>query len=147
MINLFTKQLPKELSTTLYREYFRQLKELTYHFNSEKENYNITEDEFKAVTLILSLSVFYNKVIMPLSGASRFFNNVKQNDISHIAIGNSKLSQKESKTIEKIVTEYQKMIFRFKIRANLFEHKSMNEFLIQSIHIIRSVDEEDEKPI
>ena len=131
----------------MYREYFRQLQDLNYHFASKKDDFNISEEEFKVTTLILSLSVFYNKVIMPLSGASKFYSSVSRQGIEQVSIGSYKLSQTDSNTIDKIVTEYEKMIFRFKIKPDLFELKNLEEFLIRSILIIRSADEEDEESL
>ena len=62
MIEKFCSRLPREISNPMYNEYYNRLKEINFILEN-RDAYKHLLQYKKTIELILSLSIFYKRVI------------------------------------------------------------------------------------
>lgn len=135
MIRLFSKHLPRDLSRALYFEYQRLYPRLT----RAMEDYpsHLSDDDRDFVYLLLAMSIFYNRVAMPIAGAVSFADKLLAWNVSSIQIGDYKLTQEEKNNMRSVVREYHGMMKSFGITKALFAFQDSRTFLDNAFGYLR----------
>lgn len=136
MIRLFTSKLPAKLSRDLYFEYNRLLPRVKEAI-IEKEVL-IDDNERDFVFLLLAMSIFFKKVIMPLSGAESFSSQLSEFRVETIQMSSFQFTNEDRANIDKIVKEFYGMINSFGIDRKLLDYSDSKTFLDNSLTYIRN---------
>lgn len=140
IINIITHRLPRELSRPIYNEFQNRFQEAV-RIISKYEKYKLLENDLDVVEVLLALSIFYNRVIVNLDAATKFYGLVTRNDLaSAVRIGTYILNNDEIHIIQKILISYQKLMHRYGINDFLWNYTLTIEFL-QRIISLKSNDD------
>lgn len=119
MIEKFCSRLPREISNPMYNEYNNRLKEIKFIIENRESYFNLRE-HIRTIELILSLSVFYKRVISNLDAATKFSNTVFSNSPAiAIKIGTYNLTGSEKNRMIAIVMSYNSLIEKYKITQDI----------------------------
>lgn len=130
MITLFTKYLPLKLSQQIRIEYDIRLNELKYLTSDKIEQYHYLQKDFKTIELLLSLSIFYKRIISNFDSANKFSSRVVLNsDAKSIKLGTYDFSDKEIFRLRKIILEFNNLLNEYSIHPFLFDYTETIVFL------------------
>jgi hypothetical protein len=119
MIKQFCSRLPREISNPMYNEYNNRLKEINYIIENRESYFNLREYR-RTIELILSLSVFYKRVISNLDAATKFAGTVFKNSPAiAIKIGTYNLTGSEKNRMIAIVMSYNSLIEKYNITQDI----------------------------
>jgi hypothetical protein len=135
LIRLFSKDLPRELSKDIYFEYQRLSPLLTQAIN--RRRLDLSDDDRETIYLLLAMSVFYNKVVMPLAGASSFSDKLLERNIASIMIGDYRITPEESAKMKSVVYEYHGLMKAFGLEKRIFDFKDTRTFLDNALLFLR----------
>lgn len=103
MIEKFCSRLPREISNPMYNEYYNRLREINFILEN-RDAYKHLIQYRKTIELILSLSIFYKRVIANMDAATKFAGTVFNNSSAiAIKIGTYNLTGTEKSRILAIV--------------------------------------------
>lgn len=106
MIEKFCSRLPREISNPMYNEYYNRLKEINFILEN-RDAYKHLLQYKKTIELILSLSIFYKRVIANMDAATKFAGTVFSNSPAiAIKIGSYNLTGSEKNRIIAIIMNY-----------------------------------------
>lgn len=119
MIEKFCSRLPREISNPMYNEYYNRLKEINYILEN-RDAYRHLIQYRKTVELILSLSIFYKRVIANMDAATKFAGTVFNNSpATAIKIGIYNLTGSEKHRITAIVMNYNSLIEKYSLSHDI----------------------------
>lgn len=119
MIEKFCSRLPREISNPMYNEYYNRLKEINYILEN-RDAYKHLMQYKKTIELILSLSIFYKRVIANMDAATKFAGTVFSNSSAiAIKIGSYNLTGKEKDRIIAIVINYNSLIEKYSLTHDM----------------------------
>lgn len=135
IINILIAELTKELAQQIYSEYESRMREAKYLISNYKP-YSILKNEIKTIEVILSISIFYRRIIANLDSANKFFSYVNRNsNAERIEIGSYSINKNEINKIYNVVLDYQKIIDKYKIPLKCIEYKDTKELLNTLVHL------------
>ncbi len=130
-----TYRLPRELSRPMYNEFnyrFQEAKRVITRY----EDYQTLRQDLDVVEVLLAMSIFYNRVLVNLDAATKFFGRVTINQRADaIKIGNYILNAEEVRNINRIIMSYQKLMRRYRLDDSLWNYQLTIEFLRRLINI------------
>ena len=119
MIEKFCSRLPREISNPMYNEYYNRLKEINFILEN-RDAYKHLLKYKKTIELILSLSIFYKRVIANMDAATKFAGIVFNNSTaSAIKIGTYNLTYNEKNRITAIVMSYNSLIEKYSLSHDI----------------------------
>ena len=119
MIEKFCSRLPREISNPMYNEYYNRLKEINYILEN-RDAYKHLLQYKKTIELILSLSIFYKRVIANMDAATKFAGTVFNNSQAiAIKIGTYDLTSSEKNRIIAIVINYNSLIEKYSLTHDM----------------------------
>ena len=119
MIEKFCSRLPREISNPMYNEYYNRLKEINYILEN-RDAYKSLIQYRKTIELILSLSIFYKRVIANMDAATKFAGTVFNNSPAiAIKIGTYNLTGSEKNRITAIVMNYNSLIEKYSLTHDM----------------------------
>lgn len=119
MIEKFCSRLPREISNPMYNEYYNRLKEINYILEN-RDAYKHLLQYKKTIELILSLSIFYKRVIANMDAATKFAGTVFSNSTAiAIKIGSYDLTGSEKNRIIAIVMNYNLLIQKYSLTQEM----------------------------
>lgn len=137
MIEKFCSRLPREISNPMYNEYYNRLKEINYILEN-RDAYRHLIQYRKTVELILSLSIFYKRVIANMDAATKFAGTVFNNSTATaIKIGTYNLTGTEKNRILAIVKNYKLMTEKYNLTIDILSTVETKD-LIRKIKNLKS---------
>lgn len=119
MIEKFCSRLPREISNPMYNEYYNRLKEINYILENRNAYKHLLQHK-KTIELILSLSIFYKRVIANMDAATKFAGTVFSNSTAiAIKIGSYDLTGSEKNRIIAIVMNYNLLIQKYSLTQEM----------------------------
>ena len=119
MIEKFCSRLPREISNPMYNEYYNRLKEINYILEN-RDAYKHLMQYKKTIELILSLSIFYKRVIANMDAATKFAGTVFSNSSAiAIKIGSYDLTGSEKNRIIAVVMSYNSLTEKYSLTNDL----------------------------
>lgn len=119
MIEKFCSRLPREISNPMYNEYYNRLKEINFILEN-RDAYKHLLKYKKTIELILSLSIFYKRVIANMDAATKFAGTVFSNSPAiAIKIGSYDLTGSEKNRIIAIVMNYNLLIQKYSLTQDM----------------------------
>ena len=119
MIEKFCSRLPREISNPMYNEYYNRLKEINFILEN-RDAYKHLLQYKKSIELILSLSIFYKRVIANMDAATKFAGTVFSNSPAiAIKIGSYDLTGSEKNRIIAIVMNYNLLIQKYSLTQDM----------------------------
>ncbi len=119
MIEKFCSRLPREISNPMYNEYYNRLKEINFILEN-RDAYKHLLQYRKTIELILSLSIFYKRVIANMDAATKFAGTVFSNSPAiAIKIGSYDLTGSEKNRIIAIVINYNSLIEKYSLTYDM----------------------------
>lgn len=114
MINIFSMGVGIKLGKIMRFSYF-ELKKILI----KNAIYSEQGNESKQIIIdILALSIFYNRIILPLSGAHNFIGNLPQYKVGEIGMGSYKIDMKQQQEIHNCVSRFYAILKKYKIPLN-----------------------------
>lgn len=137
MIEKFCSRLPREISNPMYNEYYNRLKEINYILEN-RDAYKHLSQHKKTIELILSLSIFYKRVIANMDAATKFAGTVFNNSSAiAIKIGSYNLTGTEKNRILAIVKNYKSMTEKYSLTIDILSTVEIKD-LIRKIKNLKS---------
>ncbi|MDP1726898.1 MAG: hypothetical protein Q8M15_08945 [Bacteroidota bacterium] len=128
-INILTYKLPFDLANQIYKEFQDRFKDATYLIINVQK-YKPLKNSIKTVEVLLSLSIFYRRVVTNFDGAIHFYDTVtKKSEAQTVQIGKYDLNADERNQILAVVMSYNKLIQKFSIPNTVMEYLETKEFL------------------
>lgn len=119
MIEKFCSRLPREISNPMYNEFYNRLKEINFILEN-RDAYKHLLKYKKTIELILSLSIFYKRVIANMDAATKFAGTVFSNSPAiAIKIGSYDLTGSEKNRIIAIVMNYNLLIQKYSLTQDM----------------------------
>lgn len=119
MIEKFCSRLPREISNPMYNEYYNRLKEINFILEN-RDAYKHLLQYKKTIELILSLSIFYKRVIANMDAATKFAGTVFSNSSAiAIKIGSYNLTGSEKNRIIAVVMNYNSLTQKYSLTNDL----------------------------
>lgn len=119
MIEKFCSRLPREISNPMYNEYYNRLKEINFILEN-RDAYKHLLQYKKTIELILSLSIFYKRVIANMDAATKFAGTVFSNSSAvAIKIGSYNLTGSEKNRIIAVVMNYNSLIEKYSLTHDM----------------------------
>lgn len=119
MIEKFCSRLPREISNPMYNEYYNRLKEINFIIEN-RDAYKHLLQYKKTIELILSLSIFYKRVIANMDAATKFAGTVFSNSSAiAIKIGSYNLTGSEKNRIIAVVMNYNSLTQKYSLTNDL----------------------------
>ncbi len=119
MIEKFCSRLPREISNPMYNEYYNRLKEINFIIEN-RDPYKHLLQYKKTIELILSLSIFYKRVIANMDAATKFAGTVFSNSSAiAIKIGSYNLTGSEKNRIIAVVMNYNSLTQKYSLTNDL----------------------------
>ncbi len=119
MIEKFCSRLPREISNPMYNEYYSRLKEINFIIVN-RDAYKHLLQYKKTIELILSLSIFYKRVIANMDAATKFAGTVFSNSSAiAIKIGSYNLTGSEKNRIIAVVMNYNSLTQKYSLTNDL----------------------------
>jgi hypothetical protein len=119
MIEKFCSRLPREISNPMYNEYYNRLKEINFILENRNAYKHLLQYK-KTIELILSLSIFYKRVIANMDAATKFAGTVFSNSSAiAIKIGSYNLTGSEKNRIIAVVMNYNSLTQKYSLTNDL----------------------------
>lgn len=125
MIDILTKGIGAELWKPVRISYYNLLKIL-----EKDERYFKSHEETKLFLVdVLALSIFNQKVILPLHGASNFVSGTKKLGVKQVGMGSYHLDRDFFRTSTRITRQFFAIVSKYKIDPTKLHVSSISEFL------------------
>ena len=128
MIRLFLKGFPRELSVELMKEYKRQVYEFEFLWERHADRYEWVRDK-EAICLIIALSVFYNKIVAPMTSAGNFYDFISKKNVSAVKIGSYTIGEENANEFMKIGNAFNEMLLNFKLSEYVLCYDNIERLL------------------
>lgn len=129
MIEKFCSRLPREISNPMYNEYYSRLREV-YYIIDNREAYKHLSSYKKSIELILSLSIFYKRVISNMDAATKFASTVfAKSNAKAIKIGTYNLTGSEKNRITAIILNYNNLTEKYGLTSDILSTLETKDLL------------------
>ncbi|MDD2307148.1 MAG: hypothetical protein PHP53_20765 [Prolixibacteraceae bacterium] len=130
MIQIFTQNLPYNLSEQLTIEYNRRLNDINHFVSGKYDYYTHLKKDIQTIQLLLALSIFQKRVLSNFDSATKFTSRVVfKGEAKSIQLGTYDLSTKEIFKLNQTVLTFKNLIEKYSIPISLFEYLETKEFL------------------
>lgn len=147
MIEKFCSRLPREISNPMYNEYYNRLKEINYILEN-RDAYKHLLQYKKTIELILSLSIFYKRVIANMNAATKFAGTVFSNSSAiSIKIGSYDLTGSEKNRIIAVVMNYNLLIEKYSLTNDILTTTETRDLLKKIKNLKWQLDNNENKDI
>lgn len=145
MIEKFCSRLPREISNPMYNEYYNRLKEINFIIENRGAYKHLIQYR-KSIELILSLSIFYKRVIANMEAATKFASTVFNNSpATAIKIGSYNLTGTEKNRILAIVNNYKQMAENYKLTIEILSTVETKDLLRKIKNLKYQLDKNEDK--
>ncbi|WP_445458221.1 hypothetical protein [Flavobacterium sp. HNIBRBA15423] len=145
IIEKFCSRLPREISNPMYNEYYNRLKEINFILEN-RDAYKHLIQYRKSIELILSLSIFYKRVIANMEAATKFAGTVFNNSpATAIKIGKYNLTGTEKNRILAIVNNYKQMAENYKLTIDILSTVETKDLLRKIKNLKYQLDKNEDK--
>lgn len=147
MIEKFCSRLPREISNPMYNEYYNRLKEINFILEN-RDAYKHLLQYKKTIELILSLSIFYKRVIANMDAATKFAGTVFSNSPAiAIKIGSYDLTGSEKNRIIAIVMNYNLLIEKYSLTHDILSTTETKDLIKKIKDLKWQLDNNENKDI
>lgn len=147
MIEKFCSRLPREISNPMYNEYYNRLKEI-YFIIENRDAYKHLLQYKKTIELILSLSIFYKRVIANMDAATKFAGTVFSNSSAiAIKIGSYNLTGSEKNRIIAVVINYNSLTQKYNLTNDLLATSETKDLIKKIKDLKWQLDNNENKEI
>lgn len=147
MIEKFCSRLPREISNPMYNEYYNRLKEINFILEN-RDAYKHLLQYKKTIELILSLSIFYKRVIANMDAATKFAGTVFSNSPAiAIKIGSYDLTGSEKNRIIAIVMNYNLLIEKYSLSHDILSTTETKDLIKKIKDLKWQLDNNENKDI
>ncbi len=130
MVLSFIENLPFELRNQIISEYNSRVRELEYLLERKPDKYQWLEDEdVELVKYLLSIGIFYRRVIDPISGSVEFTNRVNRLGVPNVKVGSIKLTSENLIELSGAVQAFERILNRFGFNDRFLDFDRIEEFL------------------
>ncbi len=130
MIDIFTENLPPQISSQIQEQYESYLSIFRSYADSNNDKYygEITNN-YEISCFILRLAIFYKSVIIPFREVNSCFKDFKRKeDIRKIQIGTYFFSSREERRIQNMYTELQEILGKYNIPEHVLLFSDIKDF-------------------
>ena len=147
MIEKFCSRLPREISNPMYNEYYNRLKEINYILVN-RDAYKHLIQYKKTIELILSLSIFYKRVIANMDAATKFAGTVFSNSSAiAIKIVSYDLTGSEKNRIIAVVMSYNSLTEKYSLTNDLLATMETKDLIKKIKDLKWQLDNKENKDI
>ena len=147
MIEKFCSCLPREISNPMYNEYYNRLKEINFIIEN-RDAYKHLLQYKKTIELILSLSIFYKRVIANMDAATKFAGTVFSNSPAiAIKIGSYDLTGSEKNRIIAVVMNYNLLIEKYSLTHDMLATTETKDLIKKIKDLKWQLDNKENKDI
>jgi hypothetical protein len=147
MIEKFCSRLPREISNPMYNEYYNRLKEINFILEN-RDAYKHLLQYKKTIELILSLSIFYKRVIANMDAATKFAGTVFSNSPAvAIKIGSYNLTGSEKNRIIAVVMNYNSLTEKYSLTNDLLATTETKDLIKKIKNLKWQLDNNENKDI
>lgn len=147
MIEKFCSRLPREISNPMYNEYYNRLKEINFILEN-RDAYKHLLQYKKTIELILSLSIFYKRVIANMDAATKFAGTVFSNSSAiAIKIGSYDLTGSEKNRIIAVVMSYNSLTEKYSLTNDLLATMETKDLIKKIKDLKWQLDNKENKDI
>ena len=147
MIEKFCSRLPREISNPMYNEYYNRLKEINFILEN-RDAYKHLLQYKKSIELILSLSIFYKRVIANMDAATKFAGTVFSNSPAiAIKIGSYDLTGNEKNRIIAVVMNYNLLIEKYSLTHDMLATTETKDLIKKIKDLKWQLDNKENKDI
>ena len=147
MIEKFCSRLPREISNPMYNEYYNRLKEINFILEN-RDAYKHLLQYKKTIELILSLSIFYKRVIANMDAATKFAGTVFSNSPAiAIKIGSYDLTGSEKNRIIAVVMNYNLLIEKYSLTHDMLATTETKDLIKKIKDLKWQLDNKENKDI
>jgi hypothetical protein len=147
MIEKFCSRLPREISNPMYNEYYNRLKEINFILEN-RDAYKHLLQYKKSIELILSLSIFYKRVIANMDAATKFAGTVFSNSPAiAIKIGSYDLTGSEKNRIIAVVMNYNLLIEKYSLTHDMLATTETKDLIKKIKDLKWQLDNKENKDI
>lgn len=147
MIEKFCSRLPREISNPMYNEYYSRLKEINFIMEN-RDAYKHLLQYKKTIELILSLSIFYKRVIANMDAATKFAGTVFSNSSAiAIKIGSYNLTSSEKNRIIAVVMNYNSLTQKYSLTNDLLATSETKDLIKKIKDLKWQLDNNENKDI
>jgi len=147
MIEKFCSRLPREISNPMYNEYYSRLKEINFIIEN-RDAYKHLLQYKKTIELILSLSIFYKRVIANMDAATKFAGTVFSNSSAiAIKIGSYNLTSSEKNRIIAVVMNYNSLTQKYSLTNDLLATSETKDLIKKIKDLKWQLDNNENKDI
>ena len=126
-MKMFCRGLNRKQSADLLKEYGYSLSDVKYQLENDYKHLKKFEN---TIGLLLAMSIYYNKIILNLNAADKFFSKInKMSSVKNISLGKYDLNENKSANFKEIKDKFIKIMYRFQIDEHLFSYNSISEFM------------------
>lgn len=128
MIEIYCYKIPRDVSQPMYAEYSSRISEVKYLM--EHKAYSSLKKNTDLIEMLLSMSIFYKRVITNLDSATKFSGTVfNSSTAEYIGIGKYKLTPLESRRIYAVVQNYRQIMVKYHIPEGVINYTETKDFL------------------
>ena len=147
MIEKFCSRLPREISNPMYNEYYNRLKDINFILEN-RDAYKHLLQYKKSIELILSLSIFYKRVIANMDAATKFAGTVFSNSPAiAIKIGSYDLTGSEKNRIIAVVMNYNLLIEKYSLTHDMLATTETKDLIKKIKDLKWQLDNKENKDI
>ncbi len=129
MINVFTQNLPPQLSSQIQEQYDSLIPILKSYANSNNDKYyDEISRNYDLSCFILGLAIFYKSVVIPLREGNSAFRDFQSEDITGIQIGKYTFSNTDRRQIQNMYNDLQEILQKYGIPEHILLFSDVKEF-------------------
>lgn len=125
MLNILTKGIGSELGRPIRISYYDKKRAVDKVLQSDR----IPENKKNIVYDILALTVFHDKIIIPLHGSLNFMQTTKRYGITEVSMSTYSIGHEYNETSDKCVKHFFAILSSFDIDIGLLNFTNSSEFI------------------
>lgn len=130
MIETFTNYIPFKESQQMKYEFNLRMNDIKYLISGKFDFYAILKNDTEIIEMLLSMSIFYKRVLTNFESANKFSSRVIYRDEAKaIQLGGYELTKKEIYRLQLAVREFRSLSEKFSIPQNVYQYSETKEFL------------------
>jgi len=130
MIELFAKNLPREILFQLTSEFNNKMKETRYLLGKYNYSQLTVDKDLNLIEFLLALSIFYRRVVANIDAAAGFSKNVFNiSSAEAIKIGGYNLTIKEKDRMTAMVYKFHAILSNNRVPKRILEYEDGHQFL------------------
>ena len=143
IINVLCYKLPQDVSKAVYNEFESRKAEIYRIWENVNSKFAVLAKHEKVVMLILSMSIYYRRILCNFEGAEKFYDTVNRNALDSkgiVNIGAYKLDETEKNKLLRVTISFNKLIENYGIGSHMFNYTETVEFLQIMLNFLHSMD-------